>query len=120
VNERWKRDSRSDSTSTHLWWQSRSIKLPNTWRATEGILFFVREAPMAKLLLLSLFDSQSWITNQHPEAFGESGNGTLSIVRRDIVYGNTFSTLKTQVDHLRDTLKGTVARFEVEVCSPVI
>ena len=80
MNERRKRNSRPNSTATHLWWQSRSIEFSNTWRATEGILFFVRKAPMAKLLLLSLLDSQSWITNQHPEAFGESCDGALPIV----------------------------------------
>ena len=113
MNERRKRNSRPNSTAKHLWWQSRSIEFSNTWRATEGILFFVRKAPMAKLLLLSLLDSQSWITNQHPEAFGESCDGALPIVWRNVVHCNAFSTLKAQINHLRDALESTVARFEV-------
>ena len=75
---------------------------------------------MAKLLLLACFFPQTWVADKHAEAFGKRCDLRLAVIRRDIVYSDTFAALQTKVDHLGDALECAISRFEVEVRGPVV
>lgn len=44
----------------------------------------------------------------------------LSVIRRNIVHGDTLIPLQSQVDHLRDSLERSVLSLEVHVGGPIV